>query len=299
MDFNKLKQNRASAMDKLVQASESNEVKKSNSYGDDRIWKPTRDKAGNGYAVIRFLPQANDGLPWTKYFSHGFQGPTGKWYIEWSRTSIEGEQDPVSELNSELWNNGDKDAARKQKRRLHYVANILVESDPANPENEGKVFLYQFGKKIFEKIQDSMQPEFADETPVNPFDLWEGASFKLKIRKVEGFVNYDKSEFGNSSPLLGGDEEQLEALFAKTYALAEFTDPNSYKSYEELKTKMNRVLGITAAGPVVEATITAAPTPVEAPSIEDVFLTVEPTVADSDDADDSTMSYFAKLAQDD
>ena len=198
MSFENLKSTRGSSIDKLVKAAEAVSTPKteSNSYDDDRFWKPTRDKAGNGFAVVRFLP-AKDGedLPWVRYWDHGFKGPTGLWYIENSLTSI-GQQDPVSEMNSVLWNSGrdeDKAIARERKRRLHYVSNVMVVSDPSNPENEGKVFLYKFGKKIFDKIMDVMQPQFADEEPVNPYDFWEGADFKIKIRKVEGWINYDKS----------------------------------------------------------------------------------------------------------
>ena len=191
MSLENLKSMRGSSIDKLVKAAEavSSAKPETNSYADDRFWKPTRDKAGNGYAVVRFLP-AKDGedLPWVRYWDHGFKGPTGLWYIENSLTSI-GQEDPVSESNSVLWNSGrdeDKATARDRKRRLHYVSNVLVVSDPSNPENEGKVFLYKFGKKIFDKVMDVMQPQFADENPVNPYDFWEGADFKIKIRKVEG-----------------------------------------------------------------------------------------------------------------
>ena len=212
MSFANLKQNR-DQISKLIQAAESAGGKtETKSYADERFWKPTVDQAGNGYAVIRFLPAAEGAeLPWVRYWDHGFKGPTGLWYIERSLTSI-GQQDPVGELNSKLWNTGldaDKDKARSQKRRLHYVSNIYVVSDPSNPQNEGKVFLYQFGKKIFDKIMDVMQPDFADETPVNPFDLWEGADFKLKIRNVEGYRNYDKSEFSSAGQL--AEDDKLEA----------------------------------------------------------------------------------------
>lgn len=302
MSFEKLKANRAAAINKLVSAGESlgSGGDKKKSYGDDRIWKPTRDKAGNGYAVIRFLP-AKDGedLPWVRYWDHGFKGPTGQWYIERSLTSVD-QPDPVSEMNSILWNSGsdeDKALARERKRRLHYVSNILVVSDPANPENEGKVFLYQFGKKIFDKIMDVMQPQFDDETPVNPYDFWEGADFKIKIRKVEGWVNYDKSEFAAPSALFGGDDDRIEEVYNKLYALSEFTDPNSsgYKSYDELKAKLNRVLGVDAgvvasapaSAPVVEETVSAPTEEYVAPAVE------------AEDDDDDTLSYFAKLAKED
>ena len=217
MSFAQLKQNR-DQISKLIQAAEkANGPSEKKSYVDERFWKPTVDKAGNGYAVIRFLPATKDEeLPWVRYWDHGFKGPTGLWYIENSLTSI-GQADPVGELNSRLWNSGiesDKDKARTQKRRLHYVTNVYIVSDPSNPDNEGKVFLYQFGKKIFEKIMDVMQPSFADEKAVNPFDLWEGANFKLKIRNVEGYRNYDKSEF-DSQTALSEDDTVLEGIYNK------------------------------------------------------------------------------------
>ena len=291
---------RGSSIDKLVKAAEAVSTAKpeTNSYDDTRFWKPTRDKAGNGYAVIRFLP-AKDGedLPWVRYWDHGFKGPTGLWYIENSLTSI-GQDDPVSEHNSVLWNSGrdeDKALAREQKRRLHYVSNVLVVSDPSNPENEGKVFLYKFGKKIFDKIMDVMQPQFADEEPVNPYDFWEGADFKLKIRKVEGWVNYDKSEFSAPAPLFNGDEGQLQEVYDKLYSLQDFLDPKNYKSYDELKAKLNKVLGVSA-GVSMEA---PSPAPVdEAPVMKTEESTFVEPVAESSDEDD-TLSYFAKLAQDD
>ena len=291
---------RGSSIDKLVKAAEAVSTAKpeTNSYDDTRFWKPTRDKAGNGYAVIRFLP-AKDGedLPWVRYWDHGFKGPTGLWYIENSLTSI-GQDDPVSEHNSVLWNSGrdeDKALAREQKRRLHYVSNVLVVSDPSNPENEGKVFLYKFGKKIFDKIMDVMQPQFADEEPVNPYDFWEGADFKLKIRKVEGWVNYDKSEFSAPAPLFNGDEGQLQEVYDRLHSLQDFLDPKNYKSYDELKAKLNKVLGVSA-GVSMEA---PAPSPVvEAPTMRSEESTFVEPVAESSDEDD-TLSYFAKLAQDD
>jgi hypothetical protein len=212
MSFATLKRNRGSNLNKIIKAAEATTSGETKSYIDDRIWKPTVDKAGNGYAVIRFLPGTEENLPFVRYWDHGFKGPTGQWYIENSLTSI-GQPDPVGELNSRLWNSGiesDKDRARTQKRRLHYVTNIYVVSDPSAPQNEGKVFLYKFGKKIFDKISDIMNPSFADETPVDPFDFWEGADFKLKIRNVEGYRNYDKSEFASAASLLNADEAQLE-----------------------------------------------------------------------------------------
>lgn len=307
MSFSNLKRSRGQ-INKLVAAAEaagaSGEKK---SYKDDRVWLPTVDKANNGYAVIRFLP-ATEGseLPWNRYWDHGFKGPTGQWYIEKSLTSI-GQTDPVGELNSRLWNTGlesDKDTARKQKRRLHYVSNIYVVNDPGNPANEGKVFLYQYGKKIFDKLMDAMQPEFADEDPLNPFDFWEGANFKLKIRDVEGYRNYDKSEFAKISPLSESDEE-LEKIYGQMYDLSEFTDPKSYKSYDELNARLMTVLGqsATSGAPTMKQERQLgeemAPREMkrEEPSTaEDLSL----STTDTDLADDGdTMSYFASLANDD
>ena len=300
MSFASLKKNRSAAIDKLKNAAEKvgggGEQK---SYGDDRFWKPTVDKAGNGYAVIRFLPAAEgEDLPWVRYWDHGFKGPTGRWYIEKSLTSI-GQPDPVSELNSVLWNSGreeDKQTVRDRKRRLHYVANIYVVSDTANPQNEGKVFLFQFGKKIFDKITDIMTPQFEDEEPVNPFDFWEGANFKLKIRNVEGYRNYDKSEFESAKPL-SDDEEELEGIYNKLHTLSEFADPKSYKSYAELKAKLNQVLG-EAAMPMTTAESISLDEVDDTPRVSAPKVAKQPEVdmSSSSDDDDDTLSYFAKLA---
>lgn len=296
MSFANLKSNR-DQIAKLIQAADQAGGGEKKSYADDRIWKPTVDKAGNGYAVLRFLPAAEgQELPWVRYWDHGFKGPTGLWYIENSLTSI-GQPDPVGELNSRLWNSGiesDKDRARDQKRRLHYVVNMLVLQDPSNPANEGKVFLYKFGKKIFDKIMDSMQPEFADESPVNPFDFWEGADFKLKIRNVEGYRNYDKSEFANPSALYDGDDTRLEAVYNQLHDLSEFSDPKNYKSYDELKAKLARVLGEEAVGG-------GAPTVTQMNQMnEPAPAPMEPVTAeDIPSEDDDTMSYFARLANED
>ena len=301
MSFENLKRNR-DQISKLVQAAESvGGSTETKSYVDERLWKPTVDKAGNGYAVLRFLP-ATEGaeLPWVRYWDHGFKGPTGLWYIENSLTSI-GQPDPVGELNSKLWNAGaegspERDQARKQKSRLHYVTNVLVLQDPSNPQNEGKVFLYKFGKKIFDKLMDSMQPEFADESPVNPFDMWEGADFKLKIRNVEGYRNYDKSEFSSPSSLYDGDDSRLESVYNQLHNLSEFVDPSNYKTYDELKSKLMRVLGEEANAGVFtvkqEAQINE---PVSTPEPQKL----EPVTADQMDDEDDTMSYFAKLANED
>jgi len=296
MSFANLKSNR-DQISKLIQAADQAGGGEKKSYADDRIWKPTVDKAGNGYAVLRFLPSGEgQELPWVRYWDHGFKGPTGLWYIENSLTSI-GQPDPVGELNSRLWNSGiesDKDRARDQKRRLHYVVNMLVLQDPSNPSNEGKVFLYKFGKKIFDKIMDSMQPEFADESPVNPFDFWEGADFKLKIRNVEGYRNYDKSEFAAPTALYDADDTKLEAVYNQLHDLSEFSDPKNYKSYDDLKAKLARVLGEEAVGGGAPSVVQMnqmnepAPAPTQPVTAEDI-----------PSEDDDTMSYFARLANED
>ena len=305
MSFANLKRNRNS-IDKLVAAAEatSGGGDNKNNFKDERMWKPTIDKMGNGYAVVRFLPAAEGtDLPWVRYWDHGFKGPTGKWYIEKSLTSV-GQEDPVGKLNSKLWNMSDDDKsptrkqARDQKRRLHHVANVLIVSDPANPQNEGKVFMYQFGKKIFDKIMDAMQPQYADETPMNPFDFWEGANFKIKIRKVEGWVNYDKSEF-DSPTELSSDDTHLEGLYNSMHPISEFTDEKFYKSYADLEKKLNDVLGQEPTMSIQDSVSLGqeSPAPVmrETPpqSIDEKVST--DTDTSSDDQED-TMSYFAKLA---
>ena len=272
---------------------------------DERFWKPEVDAAGNGYAVIRFLPAPQgETVPWAKLYSHAFQGPGG-WYIENSLTTLN-EKDPVGEVNRRLWNSGsdeDKETARKQKRKLQYYSNILVVKDPKNPENEGRVFLYKYGKKIHDKIITAMQPEFQDETPVNVFDMWEGANFKLKIKKVAGYWNYDSSEFDSVSAV-SADDDELESIWKKEYSLESFTSKDQFKTYEELEARLNLVLGITSRParpsygedeedfePVAEepvssfrSRVTVAPSPVK-----------EEAVVDDDDA----LSYFARLAEED
>jgi hypothetical protein len=217
---------------------------------DDRYWQPEVDKAGNGYAVIRFLaPPKGEELPWVRVWNHGFKGPSGKWYIENSLTTL-GKADPVSEYNTELWNSGseaNKEIARQQKRKLSYITNILIVKDPAHPENEGKVFLYKFGKKIFDKIKDVAEPQFEDEKPINPFDFWEGANFKLKIRNVEGYRNYDKSEFDSISSISDSDDA-IEAIWNKQHSLTQFLDEKHFKSYDELKKKFEMVMGLNGGG---------------------------------------------------
>ena len=292
----------------------SGQVSNSNKYQDDRKWKPTVDEAGNGYAVIRFLP-ATEGqdLPWVRYWDHAFKGPTGQWYIERSLTTL-GQNDPLGELNSRLWNSGieeDKETARRQKRRLHYVTNIQVMNDPANPANNGKTFIYEFGKKIFDKIMDQMQPEFPGETPVNPFDFWTGALFELKIRNVAGYRNYDKSDFKAPTPFLDGDEVQLEAVYNGMYDLNEFIipdyagahDPKYFKSYDELKNKLETVLGLaTGAGSTLKNEAlaqSAEAAPVRSAIEPTIVAAAEPVAGIVAKEEDDTLSYFAQMAAED
>jgi hypothetical protein len=300
MDISSLKSRRYD-INKLVAAAQEGNGSDNKRQENENLWKPTVDKAGNGYAVIRFLP-AEAEVPWVRYWDHGFKGPTGKWYIEKSLTSL-GQQDPLGEYNSKLWNSGneeDRDQVRKQKRRLHYVTNIMVVSDPSAPENEGKVFMYQFGKKIFDKIQDLMQPQFPGETPVDPFDLWGGADFQLKIRQVEGYRNYDRSEFKGPEPLLDGDEVQLQALLNQLHDINSFVDPANYKSFEQLQTKLFEVLGETAPRTVKEEVAVdtvAAPAPAPVAAAPEVAVSAAATAEASDeDGDDDAFSYFQKLA---
>ena len=294
MSFADLK-NKANDMSALVGAGGSTKEKKS--FGDDRMWKPSVDKAGNGYAVIRFLPTVEgDDLPWAKYWDHFFQGPTGQWYVEKSLTTIN-KDDPVSEMNSKLWNTGieaDKDLARRRKRRLHYVSNIYVVSDPENRENEGKVMLYTFGAKIFEKIMDSMQPKYEDESPVNPFDMWKGSNFKMKISQVAGFRNYDRSSFG-AVEALNADDSILEGIYNKQYSLKEFTDVSTFKSYSELNLKLTRVLGeeLVTRGEVEQDEEQSS---IDRTSIDRNDMPEVAPAAKVEAESDDTMSYFAKLA---
>ncbi len=310
MSFAALKTNRTD-LSKLVEAASSGpgEQTKTDNRNDERFWQPTRDKAGNGYAVVRFLPgDAEAPTPWVRYWDHFFKGPTGQWYVEKSLTSI-GQADPLSESNSKLWNEDGSEEAkrivRERKRNLRYIANVLIVSDPSAPENEGQVKLYRFGKKIFDKIMDSMQPQFPDEAPVNPFDMWQGADFTIKIRKVEGYPNYDASSF-KSPAQIAGDDDQLEAIYNKQHDCTEWTDPKNYKTYDELKSRLALVLGESAPRTVREevsldtstpyvapqASAPAAVAPMAAPA---PMATAENTALDEDD----TMSYFAKLAADD
>ena len=292
MSLDKLKS--TNNLDKLLSAvkEDNKDPSEKKSYVDERLWKPELDTSGNGYAVIRFLPAIEgEDLPWVKLFSHAFQGPTGQWYIENSRTTLgrgpDG-KDPVSEYNTSLWNSGvetDKEIARKQKRKLSYYSNIYIVSDSKNPENEGKVFLFRYGKKIFDKLMAAMQPEFEDESPINPFDFWKGANFKLKIRKVDGYWNYDKSEFEAPSAILD-DDSAIERIWKEQYSLADFTAPSNFKSYEELKTRLDAVL----SGKQVVSNQTVEDEPIAQPKVD-----TKP-VENKQVEDEDTMDYFNKLA---
>ena len=304
MSFASLKKqsNLGSLTAKLVKEVEK--VNNSSGGGDERLWKPELDKSGNGFAVIRFLPAPDkEEIPWAKLYTHAFQGPGG-WYIENSLTTVGG-KDPVSDYNRELWNSGnesDKDVVRKQKRKLSYYSNIYVVKDPTNPQNEGKVFLFKYGKKIFDKVMEAMQPEFEDESPINPFDFWQGANFKLKIVKKDGFWNYDKSEFDSVAPLLD-DDDALEAIWKKEYSLAAVTAADQFESYEDLERRLKYVLGKKPAQSrfipdeeledesegynsrsVAEETVTKA-----------VSTPTPSTTVDKDE--DDALSYFQKLAE--
>lgn len=300
MSFQDYLKNRQDAFATMTDSLKK-EVNTENRPGDDdRIWKPKMGKDNTGYAVVRFLPGSDiNKTPWVRVYSHGFQGPTGKWYIEKSRTTL-GEQDPVSEYNSKLWNSGiesNKDLARKQKRRTSYYANVLVVKDPANPMNEGKVMMYQFGQKIFDKIMASMQPEFADEEAVNPFDLIEGANFRIKIKIVSGYWNYDSSEFERPSAL-SEDEGKLESVFNAQHDVHEMIDPSSFKSYEELNTKLMGVIGnveeANTMSPVSVPTAETSETAEEFSAVFDKPTTETKATTDDDDLED----YFKSLAAD-
>ena len=290
--FAAMKQSRQSQIEKL--SSEVSKLQGSGApQGDDRFWKPEVDKSGNGHAIIRVLPAPNnEDVPFVRLFDHGFQGPGG-WFIEKSLTTL-GQDDPVSEYNTTLWNSGvesNKDQARKQKRRLSFISNIYVLKDPTNPQNEGKVFLYKYGKKIFDKLNDQMNPEFEDEKAVNPFDLWEGTNFRLKMRNVEGFRNYDKSEFDSPAPLLD-DDAKLEEVWKGQYSLQEQIDPSQFKSYDELKSRLYRVLALDGGPQTPTATVDEEIAPVPAAAAPQV------AAVDTADDDDESLSFFKKLADD-
>jgi hypothetical protein len=293
-DFSALKKNRQNIFNNLT--TEFTKLNNTGPSEDDRFWKPEVDKSGNGYAIIRFLPApVGEDVPFVRVWDHGFQGPGG-WYIEKSRTTL-GDKDPVSEFNTQLWNSGieaNKDQVRKQKRRLSFYSNIYVVKDPAHPENEGKVFIFKYGKKIFEKLNAAMNPEFEDEAPMNPFDLWEGANFKLKIRNYEGYRNYDKSEFDSAAPL-ADDDEELEKIWKREYTLSEFTDPANFKSYDELKDKLNRVLGLTGGNKPTTSAASSLIDEADEP-VQRVKAPTAMATADEEDSDD--IDFFKKLAED-
>ena len=297
MDFESLKKS-SSNFDAITKALETKATpenqQSSNKYQDDRLWKPELDKTGNGYAVIRFLPAANgEEMPWQRVWSHAFQDKGG-WFIENSLTTLN-QKDPVSEENTRLWNTGvdsDKEIARKRKRKLSYYANIYIVSDPKHPENEGQVKLYKFGKKIFDKITEAMQPAFEDEQAINPFDFWKGANFKLKIRKVDGYWNYDKSEFEGVTPLKESDDD-IKAIWEKQHPLKPFVDPSNFKTYDELKEKLNRV--ITGTQSTVTVDEVDLPQSTSTTSVEMPKVNMSTPASDEDD----TLDYFSKLADED
>ena len=298
MSFSNLKKQSSlgSLTAKLV--SQVEKMNKGSNGVDDRLWKPEVDKAGNGYAVIRFLP-APDGedLPWAKLYTHAFQA-SGGWYIENSLTTL-GQKDPVSEYNSQLWNSGvdsDKEVARKQKRKLSYYSNVYVVKDPSNPSNEGKVFLFRYGKKIFDKITAAMQPEFEDEQAINPFDFWAGANFKIKIKKVAGYWNYDSSEFAAPAPLLD-DDDAMEAVWKQEFSLSEIVAPDQFKSYEDLKKRLDYVLGLTVAPKRQDPEVIDEDNNLEDLSEGRAVVDTTPSSVNTDEDEEDALSYFAKLAE--
>jgi len=301
MDIQSLRKMRNSDFGAISNAFDkvANPQTETKSFADDRFWRLEGDKAGNGTATLRFLPRVEgDELPWVRLFSHGFQGPTGKWYIENSLTTL-GENDPVGELNTQLWNSGseaNKEIARKQKRKLSFIANVMIVSDPKHPENEGKVFLFKFGKKIFDKIMDKARPTFEDEKPVNVFDLWEGANFKMRMRKKDGYANYDESAFMEPS-VVSEDEDKLLSIVNAQHKLSEFTDRKNFKSYDELKKKLNDVLSGDAFASKSAAEIAEEDRPVaQAPKIASKPA---PAPRAIEEDDDDVMSYFEKIARED
>jgi hypothetical protein len=310
--FDALKKNRSKSLEKLNAQLTQIASKNYSNADDNKYWKPTRDKSGNGFAIIRFLPApGEEDMPFVRMWDHGFQGPTGLWYIENSLTTLN-KDDPVSELNSKLWNvsaddnSPERRQARAQKRRLHYISNVYVIKDGGNPENEGKVFLFKYGKKIFDKLNDLMNPSFEDEKPVNPFDLWEGANFRLKIRQFEGYPNYDKSEFDTPAPLFEDDEE-LEKVWKQEHSLQEIVDPKNFKSYDELKAKLHRVLGLTPDTSNRASAASSAEDDLDddldmsslaksasAPKMKEQS---QPTPSVEDDDDDADLALFKQLAK--
>ena len=296
MSFANLKR-QSGNLDKLSKAIEALNTPSEGSDNKEVFWRPEVDKAGNGFAEIRFLPgpavDGDDALPWAKIFSHGFQGPGG-WMIDNCLTT-KNQPCPVCEHNSTLWNSGieaNKEIVRKQKRKLNYVANVYIVSDPKHPENEGKVKLFKFGKKIFDKITEAMNPQFEDEKPINPFDMWKGANFKLKIRKVEGYQNYDKSEFDSPS-VLSDDDAKLEQIWKDSFSLSELTGDKEFKSYDELKKRLDKVLGLNGEAPKTTVEQVKAKT-FDAPKSK-----AEDSPFKDDTSEEDDLSYFAKLAEED
>lgn len=309
IDFSSLKKSSSSSLSKLNdELTKLSTPQSSKPSDDDRFWRPEVDKAGNGYAVIRFLPQpAGEDVPFVRLFDHAFKSASGQWLIDGCLTSI-GEKCPVCEHNSELWATGTKDnqaQVRNQKRKLSFISNIYVVKDPAHPENEGKVFLFKFGKKIFDKLNAAMNPEFEDEKPLNPFDLWAGANFKLKIRKVEGYQNYDKSEFESPAPLLTDDDE-LESVWKQEYPLVTFLDRKNYKSYDEVKSRLNKVLGLEGSSRPSQAAERQSAWDDEADSAPPPRASAKPAKAAPraeaapswDDQEDDDLAMFQRLAND-
>jgi hypothetical protein len=299
--FANLKRNKSS-FDKLTKAVQATSAPaEAGSKDDTRFWQPEVDKSGNGMAIVRFLPapsiDGDDALPWVRVFNHGFQGPGG-WLIDNCLTTLN-QACPVCEHNSTLWNSGieaNKEIVRKQKRKLSYYANVLIISDPKHPENEGQIKLFKFGKKIFDKISEAMNPEFADESPVNPFDFWEGANFKLKIRNVEGYRNYDKSEFDSPQPLFGGDDDKLEELWKKEYSLKDFTEAKHFKPYEQLKGRLDKILGFDGGAIKAKGASSEEESSFSsgyAAKAADEVLSKASSVAEDDDLD-----FFKSLAED-
>lgn len=308
VDFSKLKsQSGKASLEKLT--SELAKLNQSADGGkDNRFWYPNVDKAGNGFAVIRFLPApGEEEVPFVRMFEHGFKGPTGSWYIENSLTTI-GKTDPVSELNSQLWNISNDDEsptrkqARQQKRKLNYICNVYIIQDQANPENNGKVFLFKFGKKIYDKLNDAMHPQFPGDVPMNPFDMWAGADFKLKIRNVDGYRNYDKSEFSASAPMFEGDDERLESIWKQEHSLQAFLAPSNFKTYEELKAKLDKVLGLNQNGSMGPAAARQSVAQKKQTDEDDDLPWQAPkqerstAASSSSDEDEDDLAFFKKLA---
>lgn len=298
-NFADLKKSRGTTKDLLDKLNQLSGQQQDNST-DNRFWYPNVDKAGNGYAVVRFLPSpGGEDVPFVRVWEHGFKGPTGSWYIENSLTTL-GQKDPVSEYNSQLWNSGlesDKEIARKQKRKLTFISNVYVIEDSQNPENNGKVFLFKYGKKIFDKLNEAMNPQFADEEPLNPFDMWEGANFKLKIRNVEGYRNYDKSEFSAKSPLLK-DDDMLEKIWKSEHSLQDFLNPKNFKSYDELKARLNRVLGLDGGARNMTKNVAEDNWKEEdsSPKFKAAQSRSIPAANTDEDEDDEGLEFFKKLA---